>query len=205
MRHGVAAVLVALLLCTSLFGQSPTPASQVQTFHVKGTLTDPLGAVIRGVKVTFQSEHTSKTVATNDVGRYEEDLPFGVYTMTAQSPGFRFYRRPPFRVTSSASISFDIILPVGKTINRIVVSSSGAPVTPEEWDAALKNPLPYYGEESFSASSDDGVPFQLYIRYMSRAATDGTYSYAGEKLPYEDPVFVAYNLFSLQAVMSSTT
>jgi lipopolysaccharide assembly outer membrane protein LptD (OstA) len=34
---------------------------------------------------------------------------------------------------------------------------------------------------------------------MRRAATDGTYTYEDEKLPYEDPVFVAYNLFSLQA------
>jgi hypothetical protein len=199
MRHGVAAVLVALLLCTSLFGQSPTPVTQVQTFHVKGTLTDPLGAVIPGAKVTFQSEQKSKTVATNEAGRYEADLPFGVYTMTAQRAGHRSYRRPPFRVASSASVRFDIILPVGRIVDHVVVNSSGAPVTPGEWAAALKNPLPYYGEESFSASSDDGVPFQLYIRYMRRAATDGTYTYEDEKLPYEDPVFVAYNLFSLQA------
>jgi lipopolysaccharide assembly outer membrane protein LptD (OstA) len=34
---------------------------------------------------------------------------------------------------------------------------------------------------------------------MRRQATDGLNTYTGEKTPYNDPVFVAYNLFYLEA------
>lgn len=192
MHRGVTVAFVALV-CANLFGQSPTPTTNGQTFSIKGTLTDPVGAVIPGAKVSFHGTSASKTVSTNDAGRYEADLPFGVYTMSAQSPGFRMYRRPPFRVTSKISVSFDIILPVEKYVDPIVISSSGAATPDEEGSPS------YYGEESFPAASEDGVPFQVYIRYMTRATTDSTYIYSGEKTPYEDPVFMAYNLFSLQA------
>ena len=44
------------------------------------------------------------------------------------------------------------------------------------------------------------MPFKLSVRYGSRTIVDSTYSYIGERTPqYEAPVFVAYNLFSLQA------
>jgi lipopolysaccharide assembly outer membrane protein LptD (OstA) len=43
------------------------------------------------------------------------------------------------------------------------------------------------------------VPFQLYVRYTRRASIDNSLDYTCEKTPCEDPVFVAYNLFSLQA------
>ena len=174
--------LAGLLLSAPLFGQSATPATQPQTFHVRGTVTDPIGAVIRGVKVTFQSERTSKTVATNDLGKYGADLPLGVYTMTAQSVGFRFYRRPPFRVPSPANITFDVTLPVGKLVNRVVADSSGGPTTPGDWKTALKTP-PYDGEESFRH------PRKMAHRFNSTSADDA-YKYTGENTPYEDPVFV---------------
>ena len=44
------------------------------------------------------------------------------------------------------------------------------------------------------------MPFQLSILYGTRTPVGSTYSYIGEKThEYEAPVFVAYNLFSLQA------
>jgi hypothetical protein len=184
MRHAVRAVL--------------TPATQPQTFHVRGTITDPLEAVIRGVKVTFQNEHLTKTVTTNNVGVYEADLPLGDYTMTAQSPGFRFYRRPLFRVTSTASTVLNATLLVGNPCgDMIIVNSSGKPVTDEQWKAATEH---CRGEELIPIPSGDGLPFQLSILYGSRTPIGSTYSYIGEKTrQYETQVFVAYNLFSLQA------
>jgi hypothetical protein len=196
-RLAVKTMLAALLLCTTLFGQSSTPTTQPQTFHLSGTITDPNEAVIRGVKVTFQNEQLSKTVATNDVGVYEADLPLGLYTITAESRGFRLYRRPLFRVASLSGIVFDATLLVAGTCDILVVGNSGRDATPEEWAAAYKDACP--SEEIFPAPSKDGAPFQLSIRYGNRTANDDTHSYIGVKSPYEAPVFVAYNLFSLQA------
>ena len=55
-RSTATIMLVGFLVCSTLFGQSAAPATQPQTFHVKGTITDPDGAVIPGVKVTFQGQ-----------------------------------------------------------------------------------------------------------------------------------------------------
>jgi hypothetical protein len=75
---------------------------------------------------------------------------------------------------------------VGKIVDRIVVGR-------------LEQPFNYYGEELLPVPSRDGVPFQLYVLYTGRASIDNSLDYTCEKTPYEDPVFVAYNLFSLQA------
>jgi hypothetical protein len=130
-------LFLALVFCSVVSGQSSTPATQVRTFHIRGTLTDPLGAVIPGVEVTLQSEQLNKVLTTNDVGAYEADLPLGAYTMSAQRLGFRRYRRPLFRVTTPAILAVNIELPVGKIIDRIVVKSSGEPVTRDEIETSF--------------------------------------------------------------------
>jgi len=174
--------LSVLLLGAIALGQAASPVSQ--TFHVRGTITDTSGAVIPRAKVAFQSKHFDKNVSTNGLGVYEADLPFGVYTMTAEALGFRPYRRPLFRVTSTATIAFDFTLPLQRTCDGTVVS--------------VTEPL-CLREDSFSIPSDDGVPFQIWIRYEMHRVSGSNYSYTGEKAPNPDPVFVAYNLFSLRA------
>jgi hypothetical protein len=123
-------LLVILLVCEYAFGQAGT---QPQTFHIRGTITDPLEAVIRGVKVTFQNEQSSKIVTTN----YEADLPLASYTMTAQSPGFRLYQRPLFRVTSPNAAILNATLLVGKPCgDMIIVDGSGERVRDDQWKVA---------------------------------------------------------------------
>jgi hypothetical protein len=186
-----------LLLCGVSFGQAATAAIQVQTFHVRGTITDPLEAVIPRVKVTFRSEQLSKTVNTNDLGTYEADLPIGVYTMTAQSPGFNFYSRPLFRVASPTTAVLNAMLRIGNPCgDMIVINSSGGPATDDQMKAATER---CRREDVFTIPTGEGIEFQLSVRYGSREADGRTYRYIGETRPYETPVFVAYNLFSLRA------
>jgi hypothetical protein len=190
MKSLYSAFLLLPLLCSSLFGQS---APQAMTFHVQGKVTDPTEAVIPGAKITFQSRQLGdKVVTTNGVGAYEADLPLGDYTMTLQSPGFRPYRRPPFRVTAPNSLTFDVTLTVASTCDLVVV-----PPTPENRASAEKEFC--LREDFFSLPSKDGVQYQLYIRYVKHTVVGDKNNYSGEKYPNEDPVFVAYNLFSLQA------
>jgi hypothetical protein len=155
--------------------------------------------VIPGVKVTFQNEQLSKTTTTNIVGVYEADLPLGDYTMTAQGPpGFRFYSRPLFRLTSLASPILNATLLVGSPCgDMIVVNRSGEPVTDEQWKAATER---CRREELIPIPSDDSSSLHLSIRYGSRTVLGGTYFYTGEQTrQYETPVFATYNIFSLQA------
>lgn len=191
MRSACAFALLFLLFSSALFGQSSNPTTHAQTFHITGTTKDALGGVIPETKVTFDSNHVCTVVTTNNLGVYEADLPVGLYTMTAQHAGFRLYRRPLFRVASPARLTLHITLPVGRIVDRFLVNGSGGSATAEPWD--------YYGEESFDIPSRDGTPFQLYVRYMRREAAGGVCTYSGETTPNNESVFVAYNLFSLEA------
>jgi hypothetical protein len=155
-------------------------------------MTDPTDAVIQGAKVTFESEQVKKTVITSGAGIYETDLPLGDYTMTVHVAGFRPYRRPLFRVTAASGLTFDVTLSVASTCDLVVV-----PATPQNLAAAEKEFCLH--EDVFPISSRNGAPFQLYIRYVKHMDIAGRYTYTGQKIPNEDPVFVAYNLFSLRA------
>lgn len=139
----------------------------------------------------------SQRVTTNDAGVFEADLPLGNYTMTAEFQGFRPYHRPLFRVTAPTSPVFDVTLPVQSTCDIVVVNSSGGSATPDEWVAAEKERC--LKEDFLSIASKEGIPFQLYIRYVTHTVIGDKSTYAGWKNPYEDPVFVSYNLFSLWA------
>ena len=190
-------LLTVLFLWSTAFGQAVSPLRE--TFHVRGTITDPSGAIVPKAKVEFRDKRFDKTVVTNERGVYETELPFGEYTMTAQSMGFRPYRRLLFRVTSTETVVFDFTLPIQSTCDITIVSTDGgtATPTPEEWAAAKR--LNCLKEDSFSVPSSDGVPFQVWIRYVTHNVSGDRYSYTVEKAPNDDPVFVTYNLFSLRA------
>jgi hypothetical protein len=196
MQFSASLLLVLTASCAALFGQSSTPASQPPTFQVGGTVKDATGEPIYRVKVSFQNDQFSKSVLTNDTGRYEVDLPIGEYTMTAQGAGLRPYRRPLFRVTEPVRLVFDVMLRNFEGCDILVFNSSGR-VTPEEWAAAQKESC--LREDVLPAFSH-GAPFQLSIRYESRALSGSTYSYEGKTSGQTDiPVFAAYNRFSVQA------
>jgi hypothetical protein len=186
-------LFVVLLLCGSLSGQTSAPVTQPQTYHIRGTITDPIEAVIPRVKVTFQGEQQRKTVTANDVGVYEVDLPIGDYTMTAQMAGFRPYRRPLFRVRAPADMMFDVRLQIGRCGDMVITNSSGRPPTDAEIYAATES----CRHEDLFPLSPRRDQLQLSIQYETRAETANVFSYSGASR--EDPVSLAYNLFSLRA------
>lgn len=69
--------------------------------------------------------------------------------------------------------------------------------TPEQQFEETKNECG--GEDRFSIPSKDGAPLELYIRYSNREVNEQGYGYGGDKHPERVPVFVAYNLFALEA------
>jgi len=198
MRLAFATSLMIFLLCAALSGQA-TPAAQVRTFHVRGTVRDSTRAPIREARaqVTFRSAKLSQIVSTNDLGTYETDLPLGIYTMNVEALQFRSYRRPEFRVVKPINITINVVLARVPPAHTAVFNREYGFVPPRREGASN---ITYHDGDFFSIPSDDGVPFRLYISYVKRIRTDYSYDYAGDcDPPYDDPVFVAYNLFSLRA------
>lgn len=188
-------VICALLLFGMAFGQSDNRVVPRQTFHIQGTINDSFNAVIPRVEVHFVGDNADQTVAVDDKGFYQAELPIGTYTMTAAFPPsgpnhvshFTNYVRF-FRVPSSTTITLNgFLYPiyscdgvwVGKDAQEVYKDSCG-------------------GEDSFPFPSEDGVPLRLDIRYVRRERGEELVSYSSNTV-VKRPVFVAYNLFALQA------
>jgi hypothetical protein len=200
----------ALLLGTTLLGQSAHSGARSQTFHVQGTITGPQGDdVVPGTEIIFKGDHESRTLIADNKGFYEADLPVGLYTMTTQhqwmlggrNPYLQKYVRPLFRVPSPTHLTLNVTMfPPRVTCDIVVGNKSGAPATPEQLEEGQRDWCG--GEEFFPVPSHDGVPFQLYIRYLRRSPASRGYVYSGANIVAnldETPVLVEYNLATLLA------
>ncbi len=184
-KSSSAILLVVVLFHFALLGQTLPSSDLRKTFCVRGTVTDPAGAVIPRAKIAFRSKKISRTIDADAMGTYELDLPLGNYEMEVTSPlirGFSRYRRPLFRVTSQAILVLNVTLPMTEFCDPVVVN--------------MKSPCG--GEDRFPVPAADGTPFEVYVRYTGTSA-DGR-SYASRKISdYKVPVLVEYNLFTLRA------
>lgn len=207
MRPGTAAVLVALIL--SSVGLSAESPARIRTFRIHGVVHEYDGSAVPGTRVRFEGDQVGKSVFTDGSGFYEADLPLGLYKVTADAfkpLDLRFfppppsltsdpyrrdlqgYERPLFRVTSPGIITLDI------TLDPAVFCERGAIVT-----APSDGELECGGEDSFKIPSNDGVPFELLIRFRSRRTNEHGYAYNTRYAVPNLPVFVAYNSFTLRA------
>jgi hypothetical protein len=204
------AIPIALLGCVGFSGQSEAPLTQLRTFHVQGVIRTYYDSVVPNTKVTFDGHESIKTVFANNRGFYETDLAVGLYTMTAEYLGLdqRFvpsgkaqdglrklqpYQRPLFRVASPTSLTLNVTLdPPDPTCEP------GYGVGPSA--SSPEGALVCGGQDRFAIPSDDKVPFELLIRYRARRPAEKGYLYDGSRGgSWNTPVFVAYDLFTLQA------
>jgi hypothetical protein len=198
------------------------------TFHVEGTMSSAWDSILTGTlvprkkllfrgeqpiktvstddkdsyvavprtEITFHGAHATKTVTVNDKGFYQADLPIGVYKMTVEAPTIGSQALTPyervFRVRSSGTVVLNGALYMAHMTCDIMVGG-----TPGHQSEETKNACG--GEDRFSTPSKDGTPLELYIRYGNRDTTDQGYGYSGDRHPERIPVFVAYNLFALEA------
>ena len=170
--------------------------------HQPMTTADPNAHVsyvrIPRAEVTFEGKSANKTVVVDRYGFYTVDLPLGEYEMTAKGPtispqALTVYRRL-FRVNSPSTITLDGTLQKARMNCDAVTDMS----TTEASNEAMKNMCG--GEDFFSIRSNGGSALQVWISYPRREATQHGYSYMTDNNDQSSfRVFVAYNLFSLEA------
>ena len=111
------------LLGLLLFVFSTSAGWAQTTGTLRGTVTDPSGAVVPGANLTaIQSEtHVSRATATNESGDYEfPALPVGRYTLGVQAAGFKEARVGEIEVRLGHVSAVDVRLelgPVAQTVN----------------------------------------------------------------------------------------
>src|SRR5947199_1853405 len=110
--------LLVCLFCVSLLW------SQTATGRIVGTVTDPTGALIPGASITVTNVDTQVAyeTLTNERGAYQAPLlSIGMYTLTANMPGFQKAVTKPEKLEISQSLRVDIQMVVGARTEEIIV------------------------------------------------------------------------------------
>ena len=105
-----------------------TPAwAQVTTATIAGTVTDESGGVLPGVTVllTHLDTNTSRTVVTDDLGRYRvRELPLGRYELKAELQGFQTFVRRGLELTLGQEALINVAMKVGAISEEVVVTGA---------------------------------------------------------------------------------
>src|SRR5579864_8289029 len=108
-----------------IFGSLPCLAQSVNSGDIRGSVTDPSGALIPGVTVTVLNVNTgvSKSFTSNDSGLYDTNsIVTGSYTLTFKKDGFGTLVRGPV----SVEVGFTTVnaeLQVGAASQEVTVTS----------------------------------------------------------------------------------
>ena len=100
------------------------------TGTIRGTVTDPSGAVVPGANVTaIQSDtHLSRSLTTNESGDFEfPALPVGRYSVAVQAPGFKLSRHDEIEVRLGHVSTVDVTLELGP-VAQVVKAEAAAPL-----------------------------------------------------------------------------
>lgn len=121
-------MLLAALIC--LFLALPV-AAQKYTGTIRGSVTDPGGAVVPGAEVTITNDGTgeTRTVVTNDQGEYvAPELSAGVYTVTVKKASFKEAVSKGVELHVASTAVANATLQVGSTNEQVTVEANAVQV-----------------------------------------------------------------------------
>jgi len=119
-------LIFVVLACLGLSAQQITGS-------IRGTVTDPLGAVVQGATVTVQQSETglSRTVITDRNGGYVVlELPVGHYQLQVTARGFQEYVQNGISVSVNESASVSPHLAIGSETKVVQVTSDADLIAP---------------------------------------------------------------------------
>src|SRR5436305_1702183 len=128
MKPGSLGKLFAFFACICV---GPAWGQATNSADVTGSVTDPSGAVVPGVKVIVKDidKNTERTFVTNDSGVYDTGpiVPSDQYLITFSKEGFTTLQRGPMTLRSGVT-GLNVQLPIGQATQQISIIESGAPL-----------------------------------------------------------------------------
>ena len=116
------------MLVLFFFVCSPITQGQVVAIgRIIGTVSDPAGALLAGVKVTVTEVNTSltRTASTNDQGQFSFTvLPVGTYRLDAEITGFSRKSMKNIGLRVDQTVDLEVNLEVGNISNTVEVTST---------------------------------------------------------------------------------
>ena len=146
------AILRKLILSFSILGLAASfaMAQAGNSGTIRGTVTDPSGAVISGAAVHLSNALSGldRTTTTDASGAFQfANIPFHPYTVTVTAKGFASLRQD-CEIQSSIGVDLKLVLQISGTATTVTVESSGDLIendptfhTDVDRDAFIKVPL----------------------------------------------------------------
>lgn len=130
---------IGLFVFFLLFAISRTSSAQMLG-SISGMVRDPQGKAVAGAAVAiFSRAGDARGNTTSDAGgayRFNR-LPDGEYILQAQAPGFARFVTEDMRVDHGDTSTLDLQLQLAGLQQRVVVTASNTPQTPDELSKAL--------------------------------------------------------------------
>jgi len=126
--------------CTLCLFLSLPLAAQKFTGVIRGTVTDPTGAVLSGAEVTITNTATSEThtITSNDQGEYVfPELQPGTYDLRFKHPNFKEQVSHGVQLFVSSTAVVNAVLQVGSATEQVTVEAN--PVQVETSSGAVGN------------------------------------------------------------------
>lgn len=117
------------------FAAAAAAYAQVAAGTLSGTVRDETAAVVVGASITAAqpANNFSRAVTTDARGNYVFDqLPPGIYTITAAKSGFRDYQATDVSIELNQKARHEIRLSVGTARERITVTAAVSPVNTDD-------------------------------------------------------------------------
>jgi vitamin B12 transporter len=172
--------IICLLLITFSIAALPFHAFAEEQGILRGTVTDPLGAVVTGATVEMLSgTSVIKTTTTDTVGNYLFAVPLAArYRVRAAAPSFQTTTSAPIFATPSTKTEMDITLATQTLTQQISVTATGTPtplaqigssvtvLTADDYRYAteVQNPLRLVPGLQITQTGQAGGTTGLYIR-----------------------------------------
>src|SRR5579863_93536 len=119
-------VAFVMLSCLSMFAQQITG-------NIRGSVTDPSGAVLRDAEVTARQAETglSRTATTDRDGNYVLlELPVGHYRLQVAAKGFEEYVQDGITLNVNETASVSAHLAIGSEKQQVVVRADAEMIEP---------------------------------------------------------------------------
>jgi len=150
-------------------------AQATNSGDVTGSVTDPSGAVVPGVRVIVKDldKNTERTFVTNDAGVYDTGplVPSDQYLITYSKEGFATLQRGPMTLRSGVT-GLNVQLTIGQATQQISIIETGAPLL-ETTTAEISSTVPQ--ETLKLLPQTGGIPdWQAFLTFLPGTRGNGT-------------------------------
>ena len=130
-KTAIRAAMIVSLLLAGVAGLTTPAFGQSSSSSVNGVITDPVGAVVSGAKITLKNVETNveRVTVSNSAGDYFfTSVPPARYTLTFSSKNFQTETITAFEVAVAQAVTINASLKVGDVTQSVTVEAAGTQV-----------------------------------------------------------------------------